>query len=158
MKLSEWICSTAILDGCSSVGKEELLRQLLTKLAIEGHLDAADVPSLLEGVIRREQLGSTGIGRGIACPNCRHAAIERRIAILGVCSQPVEFESIDGEPADIFALILVPPERPGGYLKVFPGAEALMRQLGDERFTGKLRAARTEADIFDLLRAADGSE
>jgi PTS system fructose-specific IIA component/PTS system nitrogen regulatory IIA component len=156
MRLSELICSTAILEGGSSIAKEELIRQMLLQLAIEGHLAEADVPSVLEAVMRRERLASTGIGRGVAVPHGKHAAVSRRLGVLALCRTPVEFDSIDGLPTDIFVLLLAPSERPGFPLRVSPPSDVLIRRLADEKFTEGLRQSKSAEEIAAFLRATEG--
>src|SRR5579862_8714747 len=112
MSLGDIICHTAILDGGPAVGKADLVARLATLLADAGHVPHADVPAITAAVLRRERLGSTGIGRGVAVPHARHAAVARPLGVLAVCRPPVWFDAIDAEPVDILALVLTPPDRP----------------------------------------------
>jgi mannitol/fructose-specific phosphotransferase system IIA component (Ntr-type) len=88
MSLSDLFISTAILEDNRSLDKKEVIHQLLLQLAVDGHLDQASVPSVLDGVMRRESLCSTAVGGGIAVPHTKHPAINRRLGILGLCRHP----------------------------------------------------------------------
>ena len=96
MSLVELIVSTVILDIASSAIKADVVERLLLKLAADGHIGEADVPTLSAGVMRRESLRSTGIGLGVAIPHTRHGSISRPIGVLGLCRNPVNFDSIEG--------------------------------------------------------------
>src|SRR4051812_46292609 len=116
MSLADIIACTAIIDGGPALSKAELIDRLLKLFAQAGHVPHADVPGIHAAVLRRERLGSTGIGRGLAIPHARHHAVDRPLGILAVCRPPVEYESLDGEPVDIVALVLTPQDRPGQHL------------------------------------------
>jgi mannitol/fructose-specific phosphotransferase system IIA component (Ntr-type) len=157
MSLADLFVSTAILDGGPAIGKAEVVGRLLTLLAQAGHIPHDDVPALQNAVMRREQLGTTGIGRGVAVPHAKHAAVVRPLGILAVCRRPVWFDSLDGEPVDIVALILSPRDRPGIHLgEASRGSEVLSRNLADEGFCGRLRQARSAEEIEDVVQAAGG--
>ncbi len=156
MRLANLFVRTAILDGLVP-GKAELVGRLLTLLAQEGHLPPAQVPKILNAVLRREQLGSTGVGGGVAIPHAKHPAVTRPLGILAVCRKPVEFDALDGEPADIIALCLFPVGRPEQHLgEASRGSERLLRGLADEGFCRRLRQAESAEEIEEIVQAEDG--
>ena len=155
MLLSELFVSTAILEGGTHATKESIIGELLLRLAADGHLATADVPAVHAELMRRERIDSTGIGSGVAMPYARCEVVAGPLGILAVCRAPVHFDSIDGEPADIFALLLLPSPLPGSPTPRH--SYRLMRALADKRFCAGVRRAKSEAEIFDLLRAAGGS-
>ena len=69
---------------------------------------------------KREMLGSTGIGRGVAIPHTKHASVERLLGTMAVSQAGVAFDSLDGEPVFIFVLLISPQDRPGDHLRA-PG-------------------------------------
>ena len=157
MCLADIITCTAILDGGPAIGKADLLGRLLTLLADAGHVSHADVPVLQDVVMRRERLGSTGIGKGLAIPHARHLAVSRPLGVLAVCRPPVAFESLDGEPVDLVALCLFPPARPGQHLgEASRGSEVLSRRLRDDEFCGRLRRAESAEEIGEIVGAEGG--
>jgi mannitol/fructose-specific phosphotransferase system IIA component (Ntr-type) len=157
MRLGDFFVSTMILDGGPALSKDELIGRLVTRLAETGHILEADVPDVLFAVRRREQLGSTGIGKGLAVPHAKHAAVQRPLGVLAVCRAPVWFDAIDGEPVDVVALLLAPPDRPGQHLgQASQGSEVLVRRLADEAFCRRLRQTESAEEIQEIVQAGDG--
>lgn len=157
MSLGNLFVVTAVLDGGPAVGKADLVARLATLLAEAGHVPHADVPGITAAVLRREGLGSTGIGRGVAGPHAKHAAVARPVGVLAVCHPPIWFDAIDAEPVDIVALVLTPPDRPGQHLgEASRGSERLIRRLADEAFCRLLRRAASAEEIEELVQAEDG--
>ncbi len=156
MKLTDWIVSTGLLDGGPAVEKSQIIRELLERLADDGHITMADVPVISAEVLRRESLGLTGIGQGVAIPHARSAALSRPIAIVAVCRLPIEFDSLDREPTDIVALCLAPYETPGTNRRVMQRqSEFLMRLLADGVFRDRLRHVSAAVEIAEVLIAAE---
>jgi mannitol/fructose-specific phosphotransferase system IIA component (Ntr-type) len=152
MHLSDLFLSTAILDGGPSAGKAEVLGQLLGLLAQAGHVEPDAVPALLSAVLRREQLGSTGIGNGLAIPHLKHPSVTRSLGILALCQQPVGFDALDGEPVDIVALCLFPPMRPNQHLgEASRETGELFRRLTKPEFLDRLRHAESVEEITELV-------
>lgn len=155
--LADIIVCTAILDGGPGISKAELVGRLLTLLAQAGHVPHADVPALQNAILRREQLGSTGIGKDLAIPHAKHHAMQHPLGILAVCRPPLEFDALDGEPVEIIALILSPPDRPGQHLgEASRGSEALVRRLADGSFCQRLRRAESVEEIGEIVQAEGG--
>ncbi len=152
MSLTDFIVGAVLLDGSASMKKTEIVQKLLDRLAADGHLDLGCVPSVLDGVMRRESLGSTGFGRGVALPHTKHPAVTRRLGILGVCRPAVDFDSIDAEPVDLIFLILAPPDSPGYQsMRVPREQEKLNRRLLSEEFCAQLRQSTSEAGLREIL-------
>jgi mannitol/fructose-specific phosphotransferase system IIA component (Ntr-type) len=156
MELGDYFICTAVLEGGPGQGKEALIAALLGRLAEAGHVAAAAVPGILAAVLKRERLGSTGMGRGLAIPHARHAAVSRPLGVLAVCRNPVPFDSLDGEPVSIVALGLAPAERPGWPLGQGNWGPDLYRQLIDPEFGARLRVATTPAEVAALLVTTEG--
>jgi len=106
---------------------------------------------ILDALITRERLGSTGIGHGIALPHARLAHLDEPLAALITLETGVDFESIDGEPVDIVFGLLVPEHCNDEHLKIL--AE-LARRFGDERLRERLRACENGDDLLRELSAA----
>lgn len=156
MSLADIIVSSAILECADSSGKIDVVQRLLHRLAVDGHLDSGCISSILDGVMRRESLGSTGIGRGIAIPHTKHQAVSRRLGILGICRPSIDFDSIDGEPADLIFLILAPPDSPGYQsMRVPREMEELSRRVRSDKFCNQLRQSATEVELREFLSQPD---
>lgn len=155
--LADIFTTTAVLDGAPSLDKAGLIGQLLTLLSQAGHVSHADVPAMREAILRREQLGSTGVGGGLAVPHLRHPPVARVLGVLAVCRPPVDFDALDGEPVDIVALVLSPQDRPGLHLgEASRRAGWLFRRLTDEAFCQRLRAAKSAEEVAAILQAEGG--
>jgi PTS system fructose-specific IIA component/PTS system nitrogen regulatory IIA component len=102
--------------------------------------------------MKREDLGSTGIGRGVAVPHTKHPSVSRLVGTVAVSHDGVNFESLDGEPVQLFFLLVSPPDRPGDHLRAL---ENISRQLRDETFCRHLKSAKGPMDIQHLLEEAD---
>lgn len=154
MRLSDVFVCTPILDGGPALDKAALIDQLVTLLARQGHIPEADVPAISAAVLRRETLGTTGIGQGLAVPHANHGAVSRAVGALAVIRPPVAFDSLDREPVDVVALILAPPDRPGeDHRRRVRLGEALLRRLSDPVFCRWLRRAASPEEIAERLRA-----
>ncbi len=105
--------------------------------------------------MKREELGSTGIGRGIAVPHTKHAGVDRLVGTVGVSSDGIEFDSLDGQKAQLFFLLVSPPDRPGDHLRAL---ENISRQLRDDTFCRFLKQSKNTEDIMQLLEEADGNQ
>jgi len=100
-------------------------------------------------------LGSTGIGRGVAVPHTKHASVDRLVGTVGVSSEGVDFNSLDGDKVQLFFLLISPPDRPGDHLRAL---ENISRQLRDEMFCRFLKQAKSAQDIRLLLEEADTNQ
>jgi mannitol/fructose-specific phosphotransferase system IIA component (Ntr-type) len=164
MPLADLFVRTAIIDRGPLLGKAELVGSLLERLAEAGHVPQAEVPSIWDAVMRRERLGSTGIGNGLAVPHARHPAVTRPLGLLAVCRHPLWFDALDREPADLVALCLFPPDRPGQHLGeasrrsegVFRRlADEAFRRLADEAFCRRLRQAVSAEEVMEVVQQED---
>jgi len=156
MKLMDYVVSTAILDGGPAVSKSDLIHQLLQHLATAGHIAAIDIPALCEAVLKREGLASTGLGQGIAMPHTRHPCIPQTMVLFALCRTPVHFDSIDGEPTDLFVLCLGPYDpTPTSQRDAMRWSQLLLRQLTNKHFCDQLRQATSPEDIAAHLRSVD---
>jgi len=103
----------------------------------------------------REELGSTGIGRGVAVPHTKHGSVEELVGTVGVSRHGVDFESLDGEKVYVLFLLVSPLDRPGDHLRAL---ENISRQLRDDRFCRFLKQAKTAEEIRQLLEEADANQ
>jgi PTS system fructose-specific IIA component/PTS system nitrogen regulatory IIA component len=101
------------------------VKSLITAEQISRHDEEDVVASLL----RREELGSTGIGRGVAIPHAKSTAVNRVIAAIGRCPNGVDFDGLDGEPVHLIVLVLSPPDRPGDHLRAIERISRALRNI-----------------------------
>lgn len=125
--------------------KKQALQELAARAADVTGLDARQI---FETLLQRERLGSTGLGRGIAIPHVKFRALKGIVCLFARLSEPIEFESHDGEPVDLIFLLLAPEHASGDHLKALARISRLVREpLTLER----LRAAPDAAAIKAVL-------
>jgi mannitol/fructose-specific phosphotransferase system IIA component (Ntr-type) len=155
MKFSDFISVGAIRADLAADEKPAVIRELVESLAAAGAINGADIEGIVAAIMKREELGSTGIGRGVAVPHTKHPSVEKLVGTVGVSLEGVDFNSLDGDKVQLFFLLVSPPDSPGDHLRAL---ENISRQLRDETFCRFLKQARTPKDIQLLLEEADNSQ
>jgi PTS system nitrogen regulatory IIA component len=128
-----------------AANKRQLLQELAAKAADSIGLRVDQVaPDLL----KREELGSTGIGRGVAIPHARLPDVQRPYGLLARLKAPIEFDAIDGQAVDIVFVLLLPAAAENGQI----GALAqVARTLRPEENLARLRAARNTSELYSAI-------
>ena len=152
MKLSDFVVREAIVVDLQATGKEDAIREIVRSLSRSGRLADSDLESVTRAILGREELGSTGIGQGVAVPHTRHPTVNRLIGTVALSQSGVDFAALDGEPVDIFFLLISPPNQPGDHLRAL---ENISRHLKDERFVSFLRQSQTRESVIELLEETD---
>ncbi len=155
MKFSDFISQGAIRASLASTSKEAVIGELVDSLQAAGEISAGDRDDIVKAILKREELGSTGIGRGIAVPHTKHPSVKKLVGTVGVSADGVEFDSLDGEQVQLFFLLISPPDRPSDHLRAL---ENISRQLRDETFCRFLKQSKTTPDILQLLEEADNNQ
>ena len=153
MKISEFLCSKAISADLKGTNKEEIIDELVALLVNSGVIEKKNRSKLVEILLQREALGSTAIGQGIAIPHGKSDTISKLTAGLGVSKKGVDFDSLDGEPAYIFFLLLAPIDSAGPHLKALA---RISRLLKDKYFRENLKNSKDEKSILKLISQEDG--
>ncbi len=154
MKFADFIASAAIEANIEADAKEGVIREMVQSLVGADKLVAAESESIVKTILKREELGSTGIGRGVAVPHAKHASVKKPVGTVAVSQSGVDFNSLDGEKVQLIFLVISPPDRPGDHLRVL---ENISRQLRDDTFCRFLKQAKTTDDIRHLLEEADNN-
>jgi PTS system nitrogen regulatory IIA component len=145
MHLADFFSPDAITLALPAATKDEVLGELVALLRLD---DAAN-DSLLRMLQRRETLGSTGVGRGIAIPHCRSTVVSQLRLAYGHHAGGLEYQAIDGQPVHDFFLIVAPPlEVSNQYLPVL-GKIAQLAKEPD--VPGRLAQLASADDFFRLL-------
>lgn len=155
MKFSDFVRTKAICAELNSSDKESVISELVDALLQAGDIKAADREDIIKAIMKREELGSTGIGRGIAVPHTKHPSVTKLVGTVGVSTDGVDFDSLDGEKVQLFFLLVSPPDRPGDHLRAL---ENISRQLRDETFCRFLKQSKNADDIVQLLEEADNNQ
>jgi nitrogen PTS system EIIA component len=155
MKFADFVSIEAIRSDLHADSKEEVVREIAQALLEAGKISSGEVESIVKAIMKREELGSTGIGRGVAVPHTKHPSVDRLVGTVAVSRDGVDFESLDGEKVQLFFLLISPPDRPGEHLRAL---ENISRQLRDDMFCKFLKQAKTREDIQQLLEEADNHQ
>jgi mannitol/fructose-specific phosphotransferase system IIA component (Ntr-type) len=155
MKFADFVCRKAIRADLAATDKEGAIREMIQALLDAGEVEAGEMESIVKAILKREELGSTGIGRGVAVPHTKHPSVDRLVGTVAVSKHGVEFASLDGEGVHLFFLLISPPDRPGDHLRAL---ENISRQLRDDTFCRFLKQAKSEEDIQQLLDEADNNQ
>jgi mannitol/fructose-specific phosphotransferase system IIA component (Ntr-type) len=155
MKFADFIQAGAIKADVTADDKEGVIRELVESLVAAGVIKSDDLDGILKAIMKREELGSTGIGKGIAVPHTKHPSVSKLVGTVGVSGDGVDFNSLDGEKVQLFFLLISPPDRPGDHLRAL---ENISRQLRDDTFCRFLKQAGSAADIQQLLDEADSNQ
>jgi nitrogen PTS system EIIA component len=150
MELSEFFNRDAIELQLKATSKDAILKELISLLS----LDEKSESILFKMLKRRENLGSTGIGRGIAIPHCRSLVVNRLRVAFGRKPDGIEFNAIDKQPVQYFFLIVAPPlEVSNQYLPVL-GKLAQFAKEPDT--TQRLAEVQTPEDFLELFQQQAG--
>jgi PTS system nitrogen regulatory IIA component len=147
MKISDFLLPADVMLDIKPGNKGELLRSLSTRAAARAGLDADEVVPL---ILKREELGSTGVGNGVALPHARLAGLKAPFSLFTRLRRAIDFEAIDDQPVDIVLLLLLPESDNGDQLNALACAARVLR---DPEVLKQIRGA---ADPDALFRAIAG--
>jgi fructose-specific phosphotransferase system IIA component len=128
--------------------KEQVLAEMVDCLVGQGSIQ--EPSALLEALMEREGLGSTGIGFGVAIPHGRCKELTQPAVLLGRTQTDVDFDSIDGQPTRIFFLLVAPENGGSDHLHLLAKIARLMK---DAKTRKKLMEMQTPEEIANLIRA-----
>ena len=120
-----------------------------------GVVAAESEEGIVTAILKREELGSTGIGNGVAVPHTKHASVSKLVAAIALVKDGVDFQSLDGGRVQILFLLVSPPDRPGDHLR---GLENISRHLRNQNFCNFLKQAKSKDDVLSLLNDADNNQ
>ena len=155
MNLAEFVVRDAIITDLDVSSKEEAIRAMVASLCQAGRIAADNEDNIVAAIMKREELGSTGIGKGIAVPHTKHPSVDSLIATIALAKNGVDFQSLDGEDVFILFLLISPPDRPGDHLR---GLESISRHLKNDDFCSFLRQAVSADAVMETLREADNDQ
>lgn len=156
MKFADFVCPAAIKPQLESDDKSAVIAELVEALVTAGEISAGDKDEIIAAIMKREELGSTGIGRGVAVPHTKHPVVDKLVGTVGVSVDGIDFNSLDGENVQLFFLLVSPPDRPGDHLRALENITRHLRE--NEMFLKFLKQSKTAEDIQQLLEEADNSE
>jgi PTS system nitrogen regulatory IIA component len=145
MDIKEFLSPTDTLVDVRAPDKTRLLQDLARRAAATLSLAAERISA---EILKREELGSTGTGGGVAIPHARIQGLNRSFGILARLNKPIDFEAIDGQPVDLVFLLLLPANPVGEQLKALA---SVARKLRDPASLRSLRSAGDTASLYNAM-------
>ncbi|THB80173.1 MAG: PTS sugar transporter subunit IIA [Desulfobacteraceae bacterium] len=149
MKITEILKLDSIISDLKSTDKKGVIEELAQSVAQTSKASSDEITKVL---LEREQLGSTGIGGGIAIPHGKLNAINSITLGFGLSRSGVEYDSLDNKPVHIFFLLLTPENSTGGHLKVLAQISKLLKM---DQFKLDLKQAESVQQIFEIIQEVD---
>ncbi|PLY04150.1 MAG: PTS fructose transporter subunit IIA [Desulfuromonas sp.] len=152
VKISELLAPEAVMPEMSATLKDDALSELTDALLDSGcDLDRDEVLRILQ---ERENLGSTGIGEGVAIPHGKLKNLDRLVMSFGRSRNGVDFDSMDGKPAHLFFLLIAPEESVGIHLKTLARISKLLK---DQEVRQQLLEASDREAICAIISAEESN-
>ena len=145
MKISQLLDKRAIIADLKSTEKTGAIQELAAAISQNTNGTADQITEVLMG---REQLGSTGIGGGIAIPHGKSEGVASLCMAIGLPSTPVDFNSIDGLPVDLIILLASPVDQTGPHIQALA---KISRMLMNEDFRTTIKDAKSGEELFKLI-------
>ncbi|MBN1493281.1 MAG: PTS sugar transporter subunit IIA [Candidatus Omnitrophica bacterium] len=150
MQLKNVLKKEAILIDMKATTKEDAIEELVSLVCstygIKGKKE------LIDNVIKREKLGSTGMGQGIAIPHCKYDKIDNIYLAIGISREGIDFKALDGEAVYIFFILIAPTASAGPHLKALARISRLLR---DEYFCRSLRNSKDVKTVYNIVISDD---
>ena len=153
MLIGDFLTPKAVSADLQSTTKEKIIEEMVTLMITAGAIDKKHKNKIMEVLMAREALGSTAIGQGIAIPHGKCDCVKKIVGAIGVSKKGINFDSLDGEPAYIFFLLVAPIDSAGPHLKALA---RISRLLKDKYFRENLKNSKDEKTILKLVSQEEG--
>ncbi|MDR1942430.1 MAG: PTS sugar transporter subunit IIA [Endomicrobium sp.] len=150
MKIMDFLSPDAITVDLKSADKKSAIVELVEILKSVKKVKKTD--EIIDVILEREKLGSTGIGQGVAIPHGKTDALQEQIGVLGISRKGIEFNSLDGEPVHIVFLLVGPVEVAGQHLKAL---SRISRLFKDKFLRQAIRDASTKEEVIKIIQQED---
>jgi PTS system nitrogen regulatory IIA component len=151
MATTDLVSPNAIIPAMKVNGKKQALQEIAAKAA---ELTGQNEKAILEILLQREKLGSTGVGNGVAIPHGKLPKLGNVFGLFARLERPVDFEALDGQPVDLVFLLLAPEGAGADHLKALARVARLLR---DPEIARKLRASNGAEAIYAVLAMPSAS-
>jgi len=148
MELADILSEESVV-ACTDIRDKQHLLDVLSRHA--AGLTGQDPQAILEALTAREELGSTGLGNGIAIPHGKSAGVSRVMAVFARLAEPVDFDAVDDQPVDLAMMLLAPMGAGADHLKALARVARLLRT---ESVVEQLRAADEPKKLYEILTTA----
>ena len=152
MKLSDFIVADAVRPELTATDRDGAIRELVTALASAGSVPETAVDEIVGALIKREQTGSTGFGKGVAVPHVKHPKVKKMAGAVGRSAGGIDFAALDHQPVYSVFLLLSPDNQPQQHLQAM---NIIFTNLQKDMFRKFLRQSTTREAIVELLDEAD---
>ena len=152
MKLHDFIVKDGIIPDLKALDRDGVIRELVTSLASAGALPTDAIDEVVAALIKREQNGSTGFGKGVAVPHVKHPQVKKMAGTIGRSTTGIDFAALDHQPVYSVVLLLSPENQPQQHLQAM---NTVFTNLQRDMFRRFLRQCDTREKIVDLLDEAD---
>ena len=152
MQVMDFLSKKAIVTDIKSTKKEDVIRELVDALINAGEIEKRNRNKLIDALMARESLGSTAIGQGIAIPHAKSDCVSKLVAAFGLSKKGVDFDSLDGELAYIFFLLVAPQDSAGPHLKALA---RISRLLKDKYFRDTLKNCEDDKSVIKIISQED---
>jgi PTS system nitrogen regulatory IIA component len=147
MQILDFLSVDAIKMSMESKNKKDAIKELIEVLVKSGKVK--DKKKMIQTLMEREELGSTGIGQGIAIPHGKSDTVSDLAAAFGISHEGVSFDALDGEPVNIFFLLVAPEGAAGAHLKALARISSLLK---DKYFRKSLLSAQSAEEVIKIIR------
>jgi len=152
MKIMDFLSKEAISVELTSRTKKDAIRELVELLVKAKKLDPANVEKVVKVLLEREELGSTGIGQGIAIPHAKTDAVKEVVASFGKSNEGVEFDALDNKPVYLLFLLVAPADASSLHIKALA---KISRLLKHKYFRSMLRKATNAGEVVKIIAEED---
>jgi PTS system nitrogen regulatory IIA component len=147
MNIADFLSPNDVMIDVAAADKQKLLSALARKA---GAIVDVRPERILAELEKREELGSTGVGGGVALPHARFDQVGKPVGVFVRLRKPIAFDAVDGQPVDIVFLLLL-PQTPNG--DTLGALASIARKLRKPEIATALRGARNTAEIYRTLAA-----
>jgi mannitol/fructose-specific phosphotransferase system IIA component (Ntr-type) len=148
MKLHNLLIQDMIIEELDSTDREGALKEMVNFLKKRKKIGKEK--ELYEKLLRREELGSTAIGEGVAIPHCKMKGVKSPIVLLAISKRSIDFHSLDGKPSNIFFLVVSSPDNPSLNLQILASIASLVRKSGS--LLKKVLSAKNTSTVLEIIR------
>jgi PTS system nitrogen regulatory IIA component len=145
MPTTDLVSPNAIIPALKVNGKKQALQEIAAKAAV---LTGQSEKAILEILLQREKLGSTGVGNGVAIPHGKLAKLTQVFGLFARLERPIDFEALDGQPVDLIFVLLAPEQAGADHLKALA---RIARVLRDPEVAQKLRNSHDADALYAVL-------
>lgn len=147
ISILDYLPSSCINIDLKSQTKKEVLKEMVKLLASNQKMKNPE--KVLKTLQDREELGSTGIGQGVAIPHGKSEDLEEIQMAVGISRKGIEFDALDGEPVHLFFLLIAPQNSTGTHLKILA---KISRLLKDKFFRQALRESKSPEEVLKQIQ------